>query len=70
MHAHFIIFCIAALLISFSFKQNKTKQQQQKTDKLNLIKEKVGKSFKYVSTREQFLNRTSMVQALRSNIDK
>jgi hypothetical protein len=41
-----------------------------KPDMLNLIEEKVGKSFKHISTGETFLNRTPMAQALRSTIDK
>jgi hypothetical protein len=36
---------------------------------LNLIKEKVGKSLEFIGTRGDFLNRTSMVQAL-ITIDK
>jgi hypothetical protein len=39
-------------------------------DTLNLLEEKLGKNLKHISTREIFLNRTPMVQALRSTIDK
>jgi hypothetical protein len=35
-----------------------------RTDTLNLIEEKVGKSLKYMGTGEIFLNRTSMAYAL------
>ena len=41
-----------------------------KPDMLNLTEEKMGKSFKYISTGENFMNRTSMAQVLRSTIDK
>jgi hypothetical protein len=41
-----------------------------KSDTLNLIQEKVGKSFKHISSREFFLCRTSVAQVLRSTIDK
>ena len=41
-----------------------------KPDKLNLIKEKVGKSLKDNGNGENFLNRIAMAQAQRSNIDK
>jgi hypothetical protein len=37
---------------------------------LNIIEEKVGNSFECTSTGGNFLNRTSMAQALRSTIDK
>jgi hypothetical protein len=37
---------------------------------LNLLKEKVGKRFKYIRTWENFLKRTPTAQALRSTIDK
>ena len=40
-----------------------------KPDKPNLIEEKVGNSLKHMSTEGNFLNRTSMVQALRSATD-
>ena len=41
-----------------------------KPDILKLIEEKVGKSLKYIGTGEKFLNRISMVYALRSRINK
>jgi hypothetical protein len=41
-----------------------------KPDTFNLIEEKLGKSLKYMGTREKFLNRTPMAQPLRSRIDK
>jgi hypothetical protein len=41
-----------------------------KPDTLKLIKEKVGKSLKLMATEEKFLNKTLMVYAVRSNIDK
>ena len=37
---------------------------------LNIIEEKVGNSFECTSTGGNFLNRTSMAQALRSTINK
>jgi len=37
---------------------------------LNLIEEKVGEGPELISTGENVLNRTPMVQALRSTIDK
>jgi hypothetical protein len=46
------------------------KDLKTKIDSLNLIEEKVGKSLKLIGTRESFLNRTSIVQASRSGIDK
>ena len=41
-----------------------------KPDTLNLIEEKVGKSLEHMGTGGKFLNRTPMVYALRSRIDK
>ena len=41
-----------------------------KPDKLNIIKENMGNSFKHINTEKIFLNRTLMAQALRSTIDK
>jgi hypothetical protein len=41
-----------------------------KLDTLNLIEEKVGNSFECIGTRDNFLNRTSMAQALRSTINQ
>jgi hypothetical protein len=41
-----------------------------KPDTLNLIEEKLGKSLEHIGTGESFLNRTPMVSALRSVIDK
>ena len=41
-----------------------------KPDTLNPIEEKVGKSLELLGTREHFLIRTPMAQALRSRIDK
>jgi hypothetical protein len=37
---------------------------------VKLIEEKVGKSLEYMGTGEKFLNRTAMVCAVRSRIDK
>jgi hypothetical protein len=41
-----------------------------KSDTLNVLEEKLGKNLKHISTEENFLNRTPMVQALRSTIHK
>lgn len=41
-----------------------------KPDMLKLIKEKVEKNLKHVSTGENLLNRTPMVHALRSTVNK
>jgi hypothetical protein len=41
-----------------------------KSDTLNLMKEKVGKSLKLIGTVGNILNRTLMAHALRSTIDK
>jgi hypothetical protein len=41
-----------------------------KSDTLKLTEEKVGKSLQHMGTGEMFLNRTPMVYALRSRIDK
>ena len=41
-----------------------------KLDTLNLLEEKVAKSLEHMGTGEKFLNRTPMVYALRSTIDK
>ena len=41
-----------------------------KTDKLNLIEEKVGKSLELIETWRNFLMRTPIAYALRSRIDK
>jgi hypothetical protein len=41
-----------------------------KPDKLNIIKENMGNSFKHINTEKIFLNRTPMAQALRTTIDK
>jgi hypothetical protein len=41
-----------------------------KSDTLKLTEEKMGKSLKYMGTGKFFLNRTTMVYALRSTIDK
>lgn len=41
-----------------------------KPDTLNLIEEKVGKSFELIDTGRNFLNRTPMAHALKSRIDK
>ena len=37
---------------------------------LKLLEEKVGKTLEHIGTGENFLNRTPMAHALRSNIDK
>ena len=41
-----------------------------KPDTLNLIGEKMGNTLKHVDTKENFLNRILMAQALISTIDK
>jgi hypothetical protein len=41
-----------------------------KPDTLNLIEEKVRNNLKCIDTKEFFLNRTPMAQALKSTIDK
>ena len=41
-----------------------------KPDTLNLTEEKVGNSFEYTNTGDNFLNRTTMAQALRSTTNK
>jgi hypothetical protein len=41
-----------------------------KSDTLNLIEEKVGKSLELIATGGNFLNRTPMAQALRSRTGK
>jgi hypothetical protein len=41
-----------------------------KPDTVNLIKEKVGKRLQLIGTGEIFLNRSPMVQALRSRVNK
>ena len=41
-----------------------------KPDSLNLIEKKVGKSLELIGTGRNFLNRTAMVHAIRSAIDK
>ena len=59
--------------------KSKTKQQQQKKlhgictktpNTLNLIEERVGKSLEHIGTVGNFLNRTSVVHALKPKIDK
>jgi hypothetical protein len=47
-----------------------TKLKHIKQHILNLIEEKVGKSLEHIGTKENFLNRTPMVLALRLTIDK
>jgi hypothetical protein len=39
-------------------------------ESLKLIEEKVGKSLKYMGTEEMFLEKTPVVYALRSRLDK
>jgi hypothetical protein len=51
-------------------KSNWLKDLYIKPDMLNLVDGKVGNSLEHVDTGENFLNRTPMVQALRSTIDK
>jgi hypothetical protein len=41
-----------------------------KPDTLNLIEDKVGKSLELIGTEGNFLNRTPIVHALKSRIDK
>jgi hypothetical protein len=43
---------------------------QQRKDRLNLIKEKVGNSLEFIGTENNFLNRAQIAQALRSAINK
>ena len=43
---------------------------QPKTDILNLVGEKVGNTLEHFGTGQNFLNRTSMAEALRSTVDK
>ena len=51
-------------------KSKRIKDLHVKSDTVNLIEEKVGKCLKHMGTGEIFLNRTPMVYALRSRIDK
>jgi hypothetical protein len=51
-------------------KSKRIKDLHIKPDTLNLIEEKVGKRLKHMGTGGKFLNRTPMVYALRSRIDK
>jgi hypothetical protein len=48
----------------------KINSKKKKTDTLQLIEEKVGKSFEHICVGENLLNRTPMAYALRSTIDK
>ena len=41
-----------------------------KTDTLNVVEEKMGKSLELIGTGGNFLNRTPMVHAIRPRIDK
>ena len=41
-----------------------------KPGKLKLLEEKVGKTLEHIGTGENFLNRTTMARALKSNINK
>ena len=41
-----------------------------KSDKLNLIEQKVENTIEHIGTEDVFLNRTPVAQALRSTIDK
>jgi hypothetical protein len=52
------------------FKSKQIKDVHIKSDTLNLIEEKVGKSLEYVCTGEKFPNRRPVVQVVRSPIDK
>jgi hypothetical protein len=52
------------------FKSKWIKDLHIKPDTLKLIEEKVGRSLEHMATGEKFLNRTPMVYALRSTIDK
>jgi hypothetical protein len=47
-----------------------TKDLNIKPDTLNLIEEKVGKNLELLGTVLNFLNRTTMAQAVRPRIDK
>ena len=49
---------------------DKEPQQQKKTHILNLKEKKVGNSLQCIYTGDNALNRRSLVQALRSTIDK
>jgi hypothetical protein len=51
------------------FKSKWIKDLNIKPDSLNLIKEKMRNSFECTGMTENFLNRTPMVQALRSTIE-
>jgi hypothetical protein len=52
------------------FKSKWIKDLNIKPDTLNLMKEKVGKSFKFIGTGGNFLNRIPMAHTLRSRTDK
>ena len=52
------------------FKSNWIEDQHIKPDTLKLIEEKMGKSLEHMVTGVNFLNRTPMVYALRTGIDK
>jgi hypothetical protein len=51
-------------------KSKRLKDLNIKTDILNLIEEKVGSSFEPTGTGDNFLNRISVSQVLRSTTDK
>jgi hypothetical protein len=65
-----LIFCNPYLSPYTKLKSKWIKNLNRKPDTLNLIEEKVWDIFECISTEENFLNRTSMTQALRSTIDK
>jgi hypothetical protein len=52
------------------FKSKWIKGLHIKSDTLNLIEEKVGKTHVYTGTEEDFLNKSPVAQNLRSTIDK
>jgi hypothetical protein len=46
------------------------KERNIEPDELNIIEEKMGTNLEHIGTGENFLNRTTMVHALRSTIEK
>jgi hypothetical protein len=58
------------LFPGIKLKSEQIKDLHIKSDTLNLIEEKVGKSLEYLHTWEKFLTRTPMAYNLKSRIDK
>jgi hypothetical protein len=58
------------LTICTKFKPKWIKDPHIKPDMMNLMEEKVGKSLEHVATGEKALNRTPVVYALKSRMDK